>query len=153
MIDHRVLLGRVPALRLKSRARLEAENLPLRHQINILIVAFGERHLRCILQADAAYYNQARPHLSLDKDAPEYRSVQIIGRIVARPILAGLHHRYVRGGVSDKDDCREIATRCKWRRERDWGRTFSGHTGVLAQNSARPRKCRVFCATPIPSRA
>jgi transposase InsO family protein len=60
------------------------------------IIVFGERHLRRILQAYAAYYNQVRPHLSLDKDAPEHRPVQAIGRIVVEPILAGLHHRYVR---------------------------------------------------------
>ena len=35
-------------------------------------------------------------HLSLDKDAPEFRRRQKIGRIAAIPILGGLHHQYVR---------------------------------------------------------
>jgi hypothetical protein len=34
---------------------------------------FGEAHLRRILKAYASYYNDVRTHLSLDKDAPEFR--------------------------------------------------------------------------------
>ena len=57
---------------------------------------FGEAHLRRILSAYAAYYNQARTHLALQKDAPLHRAVRRSGTIVAMPILAGLHHQYVR---------------------------------------------------------
>jgi transposase InsO family protein len=60
------------------------------------VVVSGEHHLRRILQAYAVYYNQVRPHLSLGKDAPGYRPVQTVGRIVVEPILGGLHHRYAR---------------------------------------------------------
>jgi hypothetical protein len=42
------------------------------------------------------YYNEARTHLSLDKDAPIPRDVQGVGRIVAKPHLGGLHHQYIR---------------------------------------------------------
>jgi len=56
----------------------------------------GEARLRRILCAYAAYYNQARTHLALQKDAPLRRAVQRSGAIVATPILAGLHHQYVR---------------------------------------------------------
>jgi|SRR5579862_7703251 len=34
-------------------------------------------------------------HLTLEKNAP-IREVQLLGGIAARPILGGLHHRYVR---------------------------------------------------------
>src|SRR6267154_2282656 len=34
------------------------------------VVVFGERHLRHLLRSYAAYYNQARTHLSVNKDAP-----------------------------------------------------------------------------------
>jgi hypothetical protein len=34
------------------------------------VVIFSEMHLRRILSDYAAYYNQARPHLALQKDAP-----------------------------------------------------------------------------------
>ena len=60
------------------------------------MLIFGEAHLRRILSAYAAYYNQARTHLALQKDAPLHRAVQRSGAIVAIPILAGLHHQYVR---------------------------------------------------------
>jgi transposase InsO family protein len=60
------------------------------------VVVFGEAHLRRVLKAYAAYYNQARTHLSLGKDAPAFRRSHSAGRIVAIPILGGLHHQYVR---------------------------------------------------------
>jgi hypothetical protein len=60
------------------------------------MVIFGETHLRRILSTYAAYYNQARTHLALQKDAPSHRAVQRSGAIIAIPILAGLHHHYVR---------------------------------------------------------
>jgi len=68
----------------------------LRRECVDQVVIFSEMHLRRILSAYAAYYNQARTHLALQKDAPFYRAVQRSGAIVAIPILAGLHHQYVR---------------------------------------------------------
>src|SRR5208283_1571373 len=60
------------------------------------VVVFGERHLRYLLLSSMAYYNGARTHLSLNKDAPVPRAVQAIGRTLPTPILGGLHHHYVR---------------------------------------------------------
>jgi transposase InsO family protein len=60
------------------------------------VVVFGERHLHHILLSYMQYYNGARTHLSLKKDAPISRAVQAVGRILPTPILGGLHHRYVR---------------------------------------------------------
>jgi hypothetical protein len=60
------------------------------------MLIFGESHLRRVLFAYATYYNQARTHLALQKDAPLHRAFQRSGVIVAIPILAGLHHQYVR---------------------------------------------------------
>ena len=60
------------------------------------VLIFGEAHLRKILTLYAFYYNQSRTHLSLRKDAPIGRPIQRSGAIVAIPILAGLHHQYVR---------------------------------------------------------
>ena len=57
---------------------------------------FGEAHLRRILRAYAAYYNELRTHLALSKDAPFARTVQRIGQIAGLPLLVGLHHQYVR---------------------------------------------------------
>jgi transposase InsO family protein len=53
------------------------------------MVICGEAHLRRVLASYAAYYNQARTHLALQKDAPLRRAVQSSGAIVAIPILAG----------------------------------------------------------------
>ncbi len=58
-------------------------------------IIFGEAHLRRILRAYAAYYNEIRTHRSLDKDAPVSRPVQRIGTINSHGILGGLHHHYV----------------------------------------------------------
>jgi transposase InsO family protein len=60
------------------------------------VVVFGERHLRHLLKSYQQYYNEARTHLSLDKDAPVSRTVQAVGSIIAKPLLGGLHHQYVR---------------------------------------------------------
>ena len=60
------------------------------------VLIIGTRHLRHVVALYAAYYNQARTHLALQKDAPLRRAVHRSGRIVAIPILSGLHHQYVR---------------------------------------------------------
>jgi hypothetical protein len=67
------------------------------------LVVFGERHLRHLLNSYQKYYNEARTHLSLHKDAPIPRAVQTIGRTLAVPVLGGLHHQYFRAYVSDRD--------------------------------------------------
>jgi hypothetical protein len=60
------------------------------------VVVFGERHLRHPLRSYATYYNSARTHLSVNKDAPSPRTVHAVGRILPMPFLGGLHHLYVR---------------------------------------------------------
>ena len=60
------------------------------------VVVFGEPHLRQVLRSYTAYHNEARTHLSLNKDAPVPREVQGVGQIFAKPHLGGLHHQYVR---------------------------------------------------------
>jgi len=60
------------------------------------VLVLGEVHLRRIPAAYVRYYNEARIHLALDKDAPNSRPIQRNGTVNARPILGGLHHQYVR---------------------------------------------------------
>ena len=67
----------------------------LRRECLDRMLIFGEAHLRRVLASYAAYYNQARTHLALQKDAPLHRAVQRSGVIVAIPIFTGLHHQYV----------------------------------------------------------
>jgi len=51
-----------------------------------------------ILSEYVDYYNGTRTHLSLAKDAPRSRSVQLPsqGRVVKVPRVGGLHHEYLR---------------------------------------------------------
>jgi putative transposase len=61
------------------------------------VIVFGESSLRRILSSYLSYYHQTRPHLSLEKDAPEPRPIQRpeLGPVLAVPQLGGLH-RYER---------------------------------------------------------
>jgi hypothetical protein len=56
----------------------------------------SEAHLRRILGAYAAYYNELRTHRSLNKDVPFHREIQRLGVITSQPVLGGLHHKYCR---------------------------------------------------------
>jgi len=49
-------------------------------------VAWCEHHLRRLLLSHMKYYNGARTHLSLEKDAPFSRAVDRAGHILCRPI-------------------------------------------------------------------
>jgi hypothetical protein len=60
------------------------------------VIVFGEKHLRRIMSLYASYYNEARPHLSLGKDPPLGRPLERFGRIIAEPMVGGLHYRYAR---------------------------------------------------------
>jgi Integrase core domain len=60
------------------------------------VIIFGEGHLRHLVRSYQRYYNEARTHLSLHKDAPEPREVRALGRVVPVPVLGGLHHQYLR---------------------------------------------------------
>jgi transposase InsO family protein len=60
------------------------------------LIVFDEAQLRRVLKNYASYYNQVGTHLSLGKDAPDFRRPQKFGCTAAIPILGGLHHQYVR---------------------------------------------------------
>jgi transposase InsO family protein len=58
------------------------------------LVVFDEAQLRRVLKNYACYYN--RTHLSLRKNAPDFRRPQKLGPVASISILGGLHHQYVR---------------------------------------------------------
>jgi transposase InsO family protein len=66
------------------------------------VLVLNERHLEAVLAEYVAYYNTQRPHRSLGlvpphPSAPLVRAIgTAAGRIVARPVLGGLHHVYER---------------------------------------------------------
>ena len=81
-----------------QRAYVERVIGSIRRECLDHVIVFGESSLRRILSSYFSYYHQTRPHLSLEKDAPEPRPIQPpeLGRVVAVPQVGGLHHRYER---------------------------------------------------------
>jgi transposase InsO family protein len=70
----------------------------LRRECLYHVIILGEQHLRRILRRYLEYYHSSRTHLALDKDAPELRKRESIddGKVIALPMVGGLHHRYTR---------------------------------------------------------
>ena len=61
------------------------------------LIILNEKHLRTVLgEYINEYYNVSRTHMSLEKDSPVPRPVQVDGTTVSKPILGGLHHVYSR---------------------------------------------------------
>jgi transposase InsO family protein len=61
---------------------------------------FSESHLRRAISSYVAYFNSWRPHRSLGQRAPrdstifQIRACEANCKIIAEPILGGLHHIY-----------------------------------------------------------
>jgi len=55
-------------------------------------------HQKSILKSYFQYYHRSRTHLSLAKDAPEARAMQLpeFGVVIEIAEVDGLHHRYER---------------------------------------------------------
>jgi putative transposase len=63
------------------------------------LLVLGEAHLRRVLRAYVAYFNAARPYQGIGQAIPTGATPtepSDWGRIVACPILGGLHHDYRR---------------------------------------------------------
>ena len=61
------------------------------------VIALSERHLKRLLSEYVRYYHDDRTHLGLNKETPDHRPTAIRSersRVVSRPRLGGLHHRY-----------------------------------------------------------
>jgi transposase InsO family protein len=54
------------------------------------LVVFDEAQLRRVLKNYASYYNQVRTHLSLNKNAPDFRRPQKLGPIAGISIFQAL---------------------------------------------------------------
>jgi len=62
------------------------------------IIVLNKSSLRRILKSYFDYYQHSRTHLSLAKDTPEPRAIQLpeLGPVVEIAEVGGLHHRYER---------------------------------------------------------
>jgi len=82
------------------KANAIAERLvgTLRRECLDHLIIVNERHLVRILREYVAHYNAEWPHRALELDPPEGLPVRIGpvpgGRVIARPVLGGLHHEY-----------------------------------------------------------
>jgi putative transposase len=77
----------------------------MRREFLDFVIPLSERHLRSLLREWVAHYNQARPHSSLGPGIPEPSNLMPLqssgrhtlpkrSRVMARPIMGGLHHEY-----------------------------------------------------------
>ena len=89
------------------KANAIAERLvgTLRRECLDHVLVLNEPHLRMVLTEFAAYYNQDRPHRTLDLQPPEegesgapppaaFSRASPDRRVIGRPVLGGLHHAY-----------------------------------------------------------
>ena len=64
------------------------------------MIILGEDHLRGVLKKYVSYFNISRPHQGIQQRIPGEADCEhplnTPARIVARPILGGLHHDYRR---------------------------------------------------------
>jgi len=103
--------GRFPACRCDGIAFRRSQlrcGLPIqstRRECIDHMILMNEGHLRHILSKYASYYNEARTHLALGKDAPCTRPVERFGDIIAQSILGGLHYRYARICIRKRQEC------------------------------------------------
>jgi putative transposase len=67
----------------------------IRRELLNHVLVIGERHLHRLLCSYVTSYHQARTHSSLGQNAPVPRAVEPPerGRVVAEPMVGGLHHR------------------------------------------------------------
>src|SRR5215831_16602715 len=79
-----------------QRAYVERVIGSIRRECLNHVIVLNEESLRRTLRSYFSYYHRSRLHLSLDRDSPEPRPVQSVGRVVAFPEVGGLHHRYER---------------------------------------------------------
>jgi putative transposase len=96
---------RTPVRAPKTNAYCERLIGTMRREFLDFVIPLGERHLRSLLKEWVAHYNQSRPHSSLGPGIPEPSNLVPLpssgrhtlpegSRVMARPVLGGLHHEY-----------------------------------------------------------
>ena len=82
----------------KANAYVERVIGTIRRECLDHLIVVNERHLRGVLRDYVRYYNEARPYRSLALRPPsgprELRPQSERERVVAEPVVGGLHHVY-----------------------------------------------------------
>ncbi len=82
----------------KANAIAERVIGTLRRECLDHLIIFNERHLRSVLREYVVHYDGGRPHRALNLETPTGPPARAgpprEGRIVAHPVLGGLHHEY-----------------------------------------------------------
>jgi transposase InsO family protein len=69
----------------------------LRRECLDFFILLGERHLYRVVKEYVAYFNNARPHQGLGQRIPGEPELSAReGKLIAFPVLSGLHHDYRR---------------------------------------------------------
>jgi transposase InsO family protein len=96
---------RTPVRAPQSNAYCERLVGTMRRAVLDFVIPLSQRHIRSLLKEWVAHYNQASPHSSLGPGIPEPSNLMLFrtngrhtlpkaSRVVANPILGGLHHEY-----------------------------------------------------------
>ena len=82
----------------KANANCERLMGPIRREVLDHFLIFNERHLKRVLQEFVSYYNTCRPHQGIGQAIPikTVAPANSSGKIVAFPVLGGLHQHYQR---------------------------------------------------------
>jgi putative transposase len=90
---------RTPVRAPRANATCERYLGSVRRECLDQLMILSEAHLRGVLREYVAYFNRARPHQGIGQAIPAGVSPAApqgvdTGRIVALPVLGGLHHDY-----------------------------------------------------------
>jgi transposase InsO family protein len=85
----------------KANAHCERVIGSVRRECLDQILILNQRHLQLVLDEYRDYFNASRPHQGIDQRCPSSFDKPALGgippagaRVVAKPILGGLHHTY-----------------------------------------------------------